>query len=60
MGIYIPGPRLYSIHDLRFTDRTGSRRAECFETATRFGPNGELLYKFLRHLFPGVTLDPGE
>jgi hypothetical protein len=42
------------------TDRTASYRTEFFEIATRFGPSGKLLYRFLRHLFPGVTLEPGE
>jgi hypothetical protein len=42
------------------TDQPTSRRTEFFETATRFGPSRKLLYRFLRHLFPGVTLEPGE
>jgi hypothetical protein len=37
-----------------------SRCAECFETAIRFGPSRKFLYKFLMHIFPGVTLEPGE
>jgi hypothetical protein len=46
--------------DPLLSDRTGSRRTEFFEIATRFGPSRKLLYEFLRHLFPGVTLEPGE
>ena len=41
------------------TDQPTSRRTEFFKTATRFGPSTKLLYRFLRHLFPGVTLEPG-
>ena len=50
----------YSNYDYVDTNRTGSRRTEFFETATRFGPSRKLLYRFLRHLLPGVTLEPGE